>query len=147
MRYWFLLVLALSISVPVRVPSRIRRGTAACAGRTAPPAAADPRPIIAVFGDSISAGYGLRASQNFPDDMQKKLDNWHVVNLGISGDTTEQGVARIDTATSLHPAIVILELGGNDGLRVMTVTSTRSNLEQMIVAFQGIQARKSCWPA
>jgi acyl-CoA thioesterase-1 len=107
-----------------------------------PPApAADPRPVIVVFGDSISAGYGLQAGQSFPDDMQKKLENWHVVNLGISGDTTEQGTARIDTATSLHAAIVIVELGGNDGLRGMPIASTRANLEQMIVAFQSAGAK------
>jgi acyl-CoA thioesterase-1 len=73
--------------------------------------------------------------------MQKKLDAWHVVNLGISGDTTEQGLARIDTATALHPAIVILELGGNDGLRGMPVASTRANLEQMIVTLKGAGAK------
>ena len=63
------------------------------------------------------------------------------MNLGISGDTTEGGVSRIDSATSLKPAIVILELGGNDGLRGMPLSSTRANLEQMISAFQGAGAK------
>ena len=105
-----------------------------------PQPAADHRKVLVVFGDSISAGYGLPDGQSFPDDLQKKLDAegkpWRVVNLGISGDTTEGGVSRIDSATSLHPAIVLLELGGNDGLRGMPLASTRANLEKMIVAFQ-----------
>lgn len=98
-----------------------------------------------VFGDSLSAGYGLESGQSFPDMMQRKLDAegkpWRVVNLGISGDTTEGGAARIDTATSLLPQIVILELGGNDGLRGLPLKATRANLEKMITAFQRAGAR------
>ena len=98
-----------------------------------------------VFGDSLSAGYGLRPGQSFPDDLQKKLDAqryaWRVVNLGISGDTTQGGLSRIGTATSLKPALVVLELGGNDGLRGLPLAMTRANLEQMIVAFEHAGAR------
>jgi acyl-CoA thioesterase-1 len=117
---------------------------------TAAPAEAAPTPsadhqnvtgkVLAVFGDSLAAGYGLPPGRSFPDDLQKRLDTagyaWRVVNLGISGDTTEGGVARIDSAISLHPSIVILELGGNDGLRGMPLASTRQNLDRMIVEFQ-----------
>ena len=109
------------------------------------PSANDHRKVIAVFGDSISAGYGLAAGQSFPDDLQKRLDSagfsYRVANLGISGDTTEGGVSRIDSATALKPAIVILELGGNDGLRGMPLASTRANLDQMIRAFQASGAK------
>ncbi len=101
--------------------------------------------MLAVFGDSIAAGYGLAPGQSFPDDLQKKLDAqgwpWRVINLGISGDTTEGGVSRTDSATSLQPAIVILELGGNDGLRGLPLAITRQNLATMIQAFQGAGAR------
>jgi acyl-CoA thioesterase-1 len=109
---------------------------------TPPPSApvADNRRVLVVFGDSLSAGFGLEAGLSFPDFLQKKLDAekypWRVVNLGISGDTTEGGVARIDSATALKPEIVVLELGGNDGLRGLPLETTRENLENMIVAFQ-----------
>src|SRR5690348_16050277 len=67
-----------------------------------PPVATDSRKIIAVFGDSLSAGFGLSNGQSFPDQLQKKIDAdggaWRVVNLGISGDTTEGGASRIDSA-------------------------------------------------
>src|SRR5271155_3668920 len=111
-----------------------------------PPAAAqDPRRVLVVFGDSIAAGYGLEPGQSFPDDVQNKLDarnlSWRVVNLGISGDTTEGGVSRMDSATSLKPAIVMLELGGNDGLRGLPLAGTRQNLDTMIQTFQTAGAR------
>jgi len=100
---------------------------------------------LVVFGDSLSAGYGLPAGQSFPDDMQRTLDKegyaWHVVNLGISGDTTEGGVARINSAVRRRPAVVVLELGGNDGLRGLPLKVTRQNLETMIVAFQEAGAK------
>jgi acyl-CoA thioesterase-1 len=110
-----------------------------------PTPSADPRKVLAVFGDSLAAGYGLPAGRSFPDSLQKKLDaagyEWRVVNLGISGDTTEGGAARIDSATSLKPSIVIVELGGNDGLRGMPLASTRQNLERMITEFQKAGAK------
>jgi acyl-CoA thioesterase-1 len=110
-----------------------------------PPVAKDSRHVLLVFGDSIAAGFGLEPGRSFPDDLQRKIDEakypWHVVNLGISGDTTEGGVARIDSAVSLKPEIVVLELGGNDGLRGLPLDNTRANLEKMIQAFQDAGAR------
>jgi len=107
--------------------------------------APDSRKVLAVFGDSISAGFGLEPGQSFPDDLQKKLDMqgypWRVVNLGISGDTTEGGVSRMDSATRLMPAIVLLELGGNDGLRGLPLDSTRMNLDLMIQTFEHTGAK------
>src|SRR5579864_1555294 len=111
----------------------------------APALAQTPRKVLVVFGDSLSAGYGLAAGQSFPDDMQRTLDKegyaWHVVNLGISGDTTEGGVARVESAVRLKPSVVVLELGGNDGLRGLPLKVTRQNLETMIVAFQQAGAK------
>ncbi len=112
-----------------------------------PPAAAapDPRPAIVVFGDSISAGFGLDAGQSFPDLLQQDFDRrgikYRVVNLGVSGDTTQDGLARISIALAEKPTIVLLELGGNDGLRGVPINITQQNLAQMIEAFQKAGAR------
>jgi acyl-CoA thioesterase-1 len=101
--------------------------------------------VLVVFGDSLSAGHGLEAGQSFPDDMQRTLDKegykWRVVNLGIDGNTTEDGVARIESAVRLKPSVVLLELGGNDGLRGLPLKVTRKNLDTMIVAFQQAGAK------
>ena len=91
------------------------------------------------------------AGQSFPDDLQSKLDaagyRWHVVNLGISGDTTEGGVSRIDSATSLKPAIVMLELGGNDGLRGLPLQRTRAESRTDDRGVSAARERRWCSPA
>src|SRR5665213_422133 len=88
---------------------------------------ADPRPVIAAFGDSLSAGFGVEPGKSYPDDLQRLIDaagfRYHVVNLGVSGDTTTDGVERLPAVLAIHPAIVILEFGGNDGLRGLPVVS------------------------
>lgn len=98
--------------------------------------AADERPVIVCFGDSLSAGYGVDAGFSYPDFLQKEIDRkglrYRVANLGISGDTTSGGLSRIQSAIALQPAVTILALGGNDGLRGIPLSATRSNLEQMI---------------
>ena len=105
----------------------------------------DTRKVLVVFGDSLSAGYGVPQGQSYPDDLQRTLNAkgyaWHVVNLGISGDTTSGGLARVNTGTVLRPALVLLELGGNDGLRGLPLSMTRENLDQMIAAFEHVGAR------
>src|SRR4051812_42433961 len=112
---------------------------------TVPVPPADTRPAIVVFGDSISAGFGLDAGQSFPDLLQQDLDRralkYRVVNLGVSGDTTQDGLARISMALAEKPAIVLLELGANDGLRGVPANVTQQNLAEMIEAFQKAGAR------
>ncbi|HJZ96028.1 MAG TPA: arylesterase [Candidatus Solibacter sp.] len=112
---------------------------------TAPSTPADPRPAIVCFGDSITAGFGLEPGQGYPELLQKDLDTrglrYRVVNMGVSGDTTQDGVSRMQLALSEKPAVVLLELGGNDGLRGIPINVTQSNLEQMIQAFQGAGTR------
>ncbi|MGO9240632.1 MAG: arylesterase [Bryobacteraceae bacterium] len=102
--------------------------------------AADTRPVIVAFGDSLTAGHGLEPGQSYPDDLQKLLDRrglrYRVVNQGISGDTTDGGLDRVKQVLQLKPAVVILELGANDGLRGLPLTATRANLAQMIDEFR-----------
>jgi acyl-CoA thioesterase I len=111
----------------------------------APAKEADTRKVMVVFGDSLSAGYGLARGQSFPDRLQQRLDTerlpWRVVNQGISGDTTSGGAARINQALRQNPSVVLLELGGNDGLRGTPLALTRANMEKMIQAFQTAGAR------
>src|ERR1035438_611737 len=92
------------------------------AAAPAPPtAAADTRPAIVCFGDSITAGFGLDAGQSFPDLLPQDLDHastrYLVINPGVSGATTQDGLARLPMALAEKPAVVLLEPGGNGGLR------------------------------
>src|SRR5580704_9303722 len=119
---------------------RFLTGLAVAFSACAAPPKADTRPVIAAFGDSLSAGFGVAPGKSFPDDLQRLIDaagfQYRVVNLGVSGDTTTDGVERLPTVLAVHPAIVILEFGGNDGLRGLPVTSARKNFAQMIETLQ-----------
>src|SRR5580658_8763690 len=106
-------------------------------GRAAPPPTpADTRPVIVAFGDSLSAGYGADPGKSFPDFLQKDLDaaglHWRVVNSGVSGNTTTDGLVRLNEVLRRKPRITIVEFGGNDGLRGLPIETTRTNLEQII---------------
>jgi acyl-CoA thioesterase-1 len=96
------------------------------------------RPVILVFGDSISAGYGLaNVEQGWVALLQTRLKTqeygYQVVNASVSGETSAGGLARLPRALTLHqPDIVILELGANDGLRALPVAQMRANLRQMV---------------
>lgn len=93
-------------------------------------------PVIDCFGDSITAGYGLDPGRAYPAILQTELDkrgyHYRVVNSGISGNTTKDGVDRLRNVLALHPSIVIVEFGGNDGLRGIPITDTRRNLNTMV---------------
>ncbi|MEO8738871.1 MAG: arylesterase [Casimicrobiaceae bacterium] len=104
-------------------------------------AAAPQTRVILVLGDSISAGYGLPAGAGWVSLLQSRLAAAHysytVVNASISGDTTAGGRARLNALLAQHrPAITIIELGGNDGLRGSSVEVMRRNLDAMIAAAQ-----------
>lgn len=96
----------------------------------------DSRPVIVAFGDSLTAGFGAEPGRSYPDFLQKDIDarglQWRVVNAGVSGDTTTDGLARIGEVMEYKPRIVIVEFGGNDGLRGLPLKTTRENLEQII---------------
>lgn len=106
----------------------------------AAPLLAAERPVLVCFGDSITAGYGLKSGQAYPDFLQQKLDDhgyhFKVVNQGTSGATTKDAVTSLPLILRLHPDIVIVEFGGNDGLRGLPVELSRRNLEKVISTLQ-----------
>jgi acyl-CoA thioesterase-1 len=98
------------------------------------------RPTIVAFGDSLTAGLGVPPDQSYPVRLQRKLDAagyaYRVVNAGVSGETTAGGARRVSWVLKNKPAIVILELGGNDGLRGLSLQETKANLERIIQQLQ-----------
>ena len=115
MRLFQSLVLALFVSVPLL--------------------AAESKTIL-VLGDSIAAGYGLDPEEAFPALLQEKIDksglNYKVVNAGLSGDTTAGGLRRISWLLRQKVDVLLLELGGNDGLRGIDPAETGKNLRGII---------------
>jgi acyl-CoA thioesterase-1 len=104
-----------------------------------PQAPSATRTIVA-FGDSLTSGHGLPLEQAFPAVLERRLRAqglpFRVVNHGVSGDTTSDGVRRLKAALAEQPEILILALGANDGLRGVPVATVRSNLETIIKAAQ-----------
>jgi len=101
---------------------------------------------VLVFGDSLSAGYGLKPGQSWPDLLQHRLtDKGYgdvVVNASISGETSSGGIARLPRALQQHkPDIVILELGANDGLRGLPLSTIRGNLHSLIAIARATRAK------
>lgn len=101
-------------------------------------AVANEQPSVLVVGDSLSAGYGMDVEATWVAMLESRLNEkgygYRVVNASISGDTTGNGLRRLPRALKLHqPEIVIIELGGNDGLRGLPVEVMRDNLEAMII--------------
>ena len=99
-----------------------------------------------MFGDSLSAAYGLRAEQGWVALLDKRLKTqgygYELVNASISGETTSGGAQRLPRALSLHkPGIVVLELGANDGLRGLPLDTTRGNLQKMVMLAKQSGAR------
>lgn len=103
-------------------------------------AAVPPQPVmrnIVFFGNSLTAGYGLPASQAFPALLQQRIDSlglaWQCINAGVSGETTAGGLHRLPTVLSKRrPDVFVLELGANDGLRGIPVRETTQNLQRII---------------
>jgi acyl-CoA thioesterase-1 len=111
-----------------------------------PPATtSDKRPLIVCFGDSLTAGYGADAGKSYPDYLQAALDakgyRYRVVNEGISGNTTKDGVERVDTIVAMKPAIVVVEFGGNDGLRGLPIADSRANLDKILATLKATGAK------
>ncbi|MHB8302437.1 MAG: arylesterase [Acidobacteriaceae bacterium] len=115
------------------------------ASTSVPAAQKDTRPVIVAFGDSLTAGYGTDAGQSYPDYLQHELDargyRYRVVNEGISGNTSKDGVVRLPGIVALHPMVAIVSFGGNDGLRGIPILDSQMNLETIISALQDAHAK------
>jgi acyl-CoA thioesterase-1 len=99
-------------------------------------AAEAPRRTLVVLGDSLAAGFGVEPREAYPARLQQRIDDaqlpFTVVNAGVSGDTTAGGLRRLDWVLRNPADVLLLELGGNDGLRGLAPESTRSNLVAII---------------
>lgn len=108
-------------------------------------AAEDARAAIIAFGNSLTAGQGVDPDSNYPSMLQRKIDEegraYRVLNHGVSGDTSGQGLNRLDAILELKPAIVIVELGANDGLRGIPADVTKQNLAAIIERLQATGTR------
>jgi acyl-CoA thioesterase-1 len=107
--------------------------------------AAGPQKTLVCFGDSITAGLGLEQDKAYPADLEKLLTKrgytYKVFNQGVSGNTTKDAVARVKSIVALHPDVVVLEFGGNDGLRGLPLDLTRQNLESVLTTLQAAKIR------
>ena len=150
---------ALSPAARARVlAAGVAVGLAGCGGpdvrelsrapETAPPPAGapaedDPRPALVAFGDSLTAGYGIDLDEAWPARLQERLDAggfaYRVVNAGVSGETTSGGLRRLPFVLDRNPSaeLVVIALGGNDGLRGVPVDVMTDNLEAMIREAEG----------
>ncbi len=112
----------------------------------APAEAAGPARTVLVMGDSLSAAYGLSPEEGWvaltAERMARETPGWRVVNASVSGETTAGGAARIEGELARNrPAVVVIALGGNDGLRGLPLKQTRANLEKMVSAAKAAGAR------
>jgi acyl-CoA thioesterase I len=123
-------------ALPVALAGMIS-ATGACQSRPSPaaPTATAPREIAA-FGDSLTSGYGIAPTGAFPAVLQEYLRReglpFTVVNAGVSGDTTSSALSRLPGVLARKPAIVIVALGANDGLRGVPVAMMRENLSRVV---------------
>src|SRR5437899_1934343 len=105
----------------------------------------DKRPLIVCFGDSLTAGLGTDPGKSYPDYLQADLAakgyEYRVVNEGVSGNTTKDGVERVDSIVAMKPAIVVVEFGGNDGLRGFRIEDSRANLDQILSTLKAVGTR------
>jgi acyl-CoA thioesterase-1 len=105
----------------------------------------DNRPLVVCFGDSLTAGHGADPGESYPDYLQIDLDSrgyrYRVVNEGISGNTTKDGVERLDRILALKASVVVVEFGGNDGLRGLRIEATRGTLDTIVATLNASGAK------
>ena len=111
----------------------------------APADRATDAPVIVALGDSLTAGFGVAPDEAFPARLEERLRRegyaCRVVNAGVSGDTSAGGLRRVDWVLRTKPDVVIVALGANDGLRGLSVSSLRDNLEAIVRRVQASGAR------
>ena len=102
-------------------------------------------PVIVALGDSLTAGLGVTADEAYPALLQARLErdglHYRVVNAGVSGDTTAGALRRVDWVLRARPAVVVVALGANDGLRGLPVTAMRDNLAAIVTRLRAGGAR------
>ena len=133
-----------ALAAPIAAP-RAWTAPAPPAGPAATAPATSSEPVLLAFGDSLTAGLGVPPEDSYPGQLAARLRaagyHYRVVNGGISGDTSAGGLRRVDWALRARPAIVIVALGANDGLRGQDVAAMRANLERIVERFQAAGAR------
>jgi len=114
----------------------VERRVRASAAGTVQPAEHDTRPRVIFLGDSLTAGYGVNADEAFPAVIGEMLAaegvNVQIINMGVSGDTTAGGLRRLEWSLKQQPDVLVVGLGGNDGLRGLAPEATARNLRQII---------------
>ncbi len=125
-------------------PDPVASDATATRGAGAPIAPADSKaavppssePVIVCFGDSITAGYGVDPEGSYPADMQRDLTaagyRYRVLNMGVSGETTKDALLRVPHVLARKPDIVVVEFGGNDGLRGVPIPDAQRNLAAIV---------------
>ena len=101
--------------------------------------------VLVCYGDSITAGYGLDDGQSYCDVLRSLLTaqgyHYNVLNRGTSGATTKDAVDDLTSILALHPNVIIVEFGGNDGLRGLPIDQTSHNLDQILIALQAARVQ------
>jgi acyl-CoA thioesterase-1 len=152
MRCRTLLLIALLVAgcgdergAPAALPGEAPSQAAGIEAVPAAPAIPADAPLVAVLGDSLAAGLHLAAEQAFPAVLQRNLAAvglpFRLVNAGVSGDTSAGGLRRIDWILQQKPAVLVVELGGNDGLRGQDVAGVEANLRAIVQRAQAAGAR------
>lgn len=123
-------------NAPAPDSSTTRREEPAAAAPAGSAVPAAQLPQIVVLGDSLTAGYGLTRGEDFPARLQELLDEggyrFRVVNMGVSGDTSAGGLRRLDWSLNGDVAILVVALGGNDGLRGLPASQMEQNLRTIV---------------
>jgi acyl-CoA thioesterase-1 len=133
---WIALVAMIMTGCGDAEPGGSRPTSAPPSAETAAVAASVPLPRIVFLGDSLTAGYGLAKAEAVPALIQARLREegyrYEVVNAGVSGDTSAGGLSRLDWSLEGHVAVLVIELGANDGLRGLPVPQMKRNLAEII---------------